>query len=465
MVDAGKVKRRRFRFQYRLRTLLLLTVVFALFMSWFSSRMQQARRQREAIETLHRIAGDGACVQYEGYDRAEDMPYTYNPRNWSWAPGWLWDLLGDDFFVDVVSADIQSGPADGSHLKCLRAFPRLKELQLWYRAVPGHAIRELAGITSLEVLSVGGSMALVADDFAFLERLPRLKSLELNVTGISDAGLAHLRGLTRLESLDLSHNPITDAGLVNLRGLVRLRTLNLAQDHEITDAGLANLAGLPNLEELNLSEIFLSRAGRLPNLARLTGLKTLNLSQNEVRDEAFDGFETLSRLESLDLDCTSIGGEGLRHVGAIKSLRKLGLGNSHSLQCGWMRHLAGLSNLESLDLSFDEVTDDGLRHLENLVGLQSLCLSYTQVTDDGLRHFSRLVNLETLWLNYTKVRGRGLEYLLRLPRLHMLFLAGAKLDASALPYIRRLKSKPVNVWADDVPDAGAPAGAPTKPAP
>jgi len=49
-----------------------------------------------------------------------------------------------------------------------------------------------------------------------------------------------LQGLTNLETLYLQNTGITDAGLVHLKGLTRLRQLYLYDD-KVTDAGVETL--------------------------------------------------------------------------------------------------------------------------------------------------------------------------------------------------------------------------------
>ena len=54
--------RRRWRFQYTLRSLLLFFLVASIFFSWFGLRYRAAIRQREAVKKLDAI---GALVYYD----------------------------------------------------------------------------------------------------------------------------------------------------------------------------------------------------------------------------------------------------------------------------------------------------------------------------------------------------------------------------------------------------------------
>jgi hypothetical protein len=86
-------------------------------------------------------------------------------------------------------------------------------------------------------------------DFAdVLQAFPRLESLQLKSTKITDAGLAHLKALPRLRSLALENAAISDAGLEHVAALTCLEELDL-QGTRVTDAGVEGiLRALPNLK-------------------------------------------------------------------------------------------------------------------------------------------------------------------------------------------------------------------------
>ena len=72
--DTPQPKRR--RFQYSLRTLLLFMLLVSIGLSWFTVKMQQASRQREAVEAIRELSG------WVGYDTGIR------------APKWVRDLFG-----------------------------------------------------------------------------------------------------------------------------------------------------------------------------------------------------------------------------------------------------------------------------------------------------------------------------------------------------------------------------------
>jgi Leucine-rich repeat (LRR) protein len=78
-----------------------------------------------------------------------------------------------------------------------------------------------------------------------------------------------------------------------------------------------------------------------------------------------------------------------------------------------LAHLAGLANLEQLDLAFTSVGDVGLVQVKLLSKLSELNLSHTKITDAGLDTLKGLANLRSLDLTSTKVSESGVARLRR----------------------------------------------------
>lgn len=70
-----------------------------------------------------------------------------------------------------------------------------------------------------------------------LAAFPKLTSLKVRDSKVTDAGLVHLKKLPQLTELSLEVTAITDAGLAHLKELTRLETLNL-KGTKVTDAGV-----------------------------------------------------------------------------------------------------------------------------------------------------------------------------------------------------------------------------------
>jgi len=202
--------------QFRLRTVLLLTAVVAIWLGWW---LHSARQQREAVAELRKV---GAIIAYDyHYYGLEEPPY--------W-PTWLVIWLGVDCFADVGGVgpylslnDTQVTDAGLEHLK---SFTSLQELWLDDTQVTDAGLEHLKGLTSLEILG-------------------------LDNTQVTDEGLEHLKSFTSLQKLWLIDTQVTDAGLEHLKGLTSLKFLYV-MNTQVTDAGLEHLKDLTSLQKLSV---------------------------------------------------------------------------------------------------------------------------------------------------------------------------------------------------------------------
>jgi len=127
-------------------------------------------------------------------------------------------------------------------------------------------------------------------DLALLRNCTRIGNLDLDRTGVSDAGLPYLKHLTRLYILELGQTSVTDAGLVHLRTLPELRLLKLSGT-AVTDAGLASLVPIRSLTWLILDDTRVTDEG-LAHLAALPELERLDIKGTAVTP---DGIASLKQ--------------------------------------------------------------------------------------------------------------------------------------------------------------------------
>jgi internalin A len=198
--------------RFSVRGLIVLVLAIGLGLGWL---VRNARIQREAVAAIERAGGS---VSYDWEWNNE----TSIPGGKPWAPIWLMDLIGVDYFGHVTTVRL----------------------------------------SRFETSSI----------FSQIGRLARLQRLRLVAPSFSDAGMAHLNKLTELTSLDLRGTNVTDAGLMHLAGLTKVSVLNL-DDTQVSDAGLLHLRGLRNLEWLGISRTNVSDDGMnelkraLPNVS------------------------------------------------------------------------------------------------------------------------------------------------------------------------------------------------------
>jgi Leucine-rich repeat (LRR) protein len=213
-VEYARLKSKRRWFQFRLRTLLLLTTASAIATWQWTRYVEPYRTQRRAAAALEEL---GAIVTVEPAD----------------GPGWLRMLVGEDNFVSVSS--VVEGEVSDRDLDRLKNVIHLRKL-----APPDTQITD-AGLEHLK-------------------NLTNLKRLFLDDTQITDAGLEHIKNLKKLEMLALTDTQITDAGLEHLKNLSNLKWLFL-DDTQITNGGLEHLKGLGNLTGVDLKNTRVTNGG------------------------------------------------------------------------------------------------------------------------------------------------------------------------------------------------------------
>ena len=301
----------RWRFQFSIRSLLVLTVAVAIPCSWFALEMKEARNQHEVVVEIEKSCGfKGGGVWYDyQFDTALGFSTNSNPQ--SPVPPWLRKLLGNDFFSHVCYVSTH--------------------------------------ITDVGLAHVAG-----------LARLQRLDIIDSNQ--VTDAGLAHLAGLPHLQSLLLDHTAITEAGLAHLAATTQLNRLGVINSNQVTDAWLAHLAGLNQLEFLGLAGTKITDAG-LAHLARLNHLQVLWLNNTEITDAGLAYLAGLNQLDALWLSDTKITDAGLAYLAGLTQLQVLYLADTKITDAG-LAHLARSSHLYELGLENTKVTNAGVKKLQ-----------------------------------------------------------------------------------------------------
>jgi internalin A len=222
------------------RGLIVLVLVIGAGLGWI---VRSARIQREAVAAIEN-AGGSVTYDWE-WSNGKSIP-----AGKPWAPRWLTDLIGVDYFGRVTTVRLfSSSRASDATLAYVGRLTRLQGLYDNSSTVSDAGFAHFKGLTSLSDLNI------------------------LN-TRVSDAGLAHLKGLTNLSALYLGNSQISDAGLAHLKGLTRLSVLYLDLPH-VTDAGLAHLKGMTNVSELHLCGTPVTDAGEKELKQALPRLKII----------------------------------------------------------------------------------------------------------------------------------------------------------------------------------------------
>jgi hypothetical protein len=255
-------------------------------MRWLADRLEQARKQKESVKGIMSVAG--ASVDYDWHlvpfgDLAGPGGWMQKPPDTQPSgPEWLRNLLGQDFFAEVIEVDLSRTKATNDDLKYLGGLPHVARILCQDTAISDAGLEHLEGLRQLRE--------------AYLTAMP-----------ITDAGLAHLKGLRNLRLLWLFETKITDKGLVYLTGLHELQSLWL-KDDSIKGTGLVHLAGLSKLQELDLQGTEVSGPG-LERLKSLPQLAYLNLVGTSIQDDGLAHLKELTQLRKVDLLATAVTAE------------------------------------------------------------------------------------------------------------------------------------------------------------
>jgi len=227
---AESVPRKRRWFQFSLRTMLILMLLFGGVFSWLGLEVKRGLEQRHAVQAIQALGGQLLFTDASSFAQ----------RN-----KWLRSLVGDEAVLDVWVVAFGSTHVTDEGLVHLRGLTQLQWLRLERTQVSDAGLVHLRGLTQLKELHLEGT--LVSDaGLIHLRGLTQLQELHLDGTQVSDAGLVHLRGLTQLQDLILTGTQVSDAGLVHLRGLTQLQRLCL-DSNQVSDAGVEELQkSLPN---------------------------------------------------------------------------------------------------------------------------------------------------------------------------------------------------------------------------
>ena len=139
-----------------IRTLLILITVFGV---WLAVQANSAHRQREAVAW---VKANGGHVRYDWEYDGDFNPFKQKAEHP--APKWLRDLVGDEYFQDVVGvASIEVEVTD---------------------------LTPLGNLKKLEELDISETQV---TDFTPLENLTNLKRLWLDGTPVTDAQVKQLQ--------------------------------------------------------------------------------------------------------------------------------------------------------------------------------------------------------------------------------------------------------------------------------
>ena len=332
--------RRRF-LQVSLRTLLILTTLVAVVLGILTRVHHRVQEQKFAVARIKALGGQ---VEYD-YEEGKS-----SPKQKRTPPGWPWlrQLVGDEYFQDVVGITLDGTPVSDADLGVIGKLRGVKTLSangrektgyhryfsrpfkipepvfsritddgirrlgpqrnlvvamLAHTSVGDEGVKEIAHWQNLEVLNLDCTHV-TSSGMELLENLEHLKSLKLRKTIIDDNAVASLCRLLTLEELDITGTEVSGVGLFKLRA--ELPSCNL--NGSFLDLSAVSID--PDPESMRWKEM----TRNMWDLERDNSLKLLILANPAVTDLHLSDLDRLEDTDVIDLRRTKVTAAGVQRL-------------------------------------------------------------------------------------------------------------------------------------------------------
>ena len=314
----------------------------------------------------------------------------------------------------------------------------------------GRSAESLRRITSVRELERGdivvGASSSTSDKkaVAAILALPTLKELRLDEPGLDvmQGPLTELRA-SGFTGKAVQIGPNVYFGAESLHGAIDLLLREIA-------------GGLPSLEKLDLRATSVSGEG-LRHLTAVRWLRSLDLTGTQIFDDDLAYIPTMPALEELNLDMINAHVHHMDPADLAKLRATFGseVTNEHEITDEGLRRLAGASRLRVLRLREAKVTGVGFKHLTSLTRLEELGLYRTDFNDDGARCLAALPSIQILDLTATKITSAALADISTMSRLSSLSLSATAVDDASLCHLASLPClNGLNLRETRITDAG-----------
>lgn len=266
--------------------------------------------------------------------------------------------------------------------------------------------------------------AAVAGVIANLSKLPKLRSVLLSGSDVTDQGLAEIGKITGLENLDLRGCAVSDLGVSELAGLARLKSIKFsgkAGQTQVTDAAMATLGKLTSLKVIAIDFLPISDQG-IASLSGLVEIKELYMAGAAVSDEVAETLVKFPALAKLRIAGTKFSSQGLAKVAGLVEIVELDISDCPGIDNDALSTIAGFKKLSKLNLYSTAVGDADWGKLAGLGELRWLNIDKTNITDQSMAGLGQLTGLTFLHLGSTKISDAQLEQLKGLSKLQQLIV-------------------------------------------
>ncbi|MEZ6125632.1 MAG: SUMF1/EgtB/PvdO family nonheme iron enzyme [Planctomycetaceae bacterium] len=242
----------------------------------------------------------------------------------------------------------------------------------------------LSEFRELTSLTLNGQQDLTSVTLKAISQLVGLQQLELtDCAGFTDADFEVLQRLQKLKRLDLQNTSAGDQAATAIANIPRIQRVAIGgQNSTLSDEGVAELAKAVSIRELQLRSDLITDTG-IAALQQIHLLRNLVLQSEQITGSSLSYLNRLPDLDDLSLISPALTDDVFIHIGRSKSLKKLRL--AHRGQ----RPPAALS-------------DAGLMQMQPAVQLKELWLprNGTQMTEAAMNELKRLMP-ETSVIPYT----------------------------------------------------------------
>src|SRR5262245_10495485 len=271
-------------------------------------------------------------------------------------PGWIAKLGGRierDGAGRIVAVNLRGSWINDAEMIDLARLPDLERLDLSHTRISDEGMLNLKPAPKIKELKLFYSEWITDQGMTAIKQWKHLKRLDLRGTRISDGALEIVSHMPGLEALDIAHTEVTDLGLENLITLVNLKELAVGRGR-LSNAGLVSIRMLPALTHLDLS-------GARPTPPDAPGGRG---GAAGIPEETLKAIAELSELRVLHLGYSAINADGLRVLGALAKIEKLGLQGCSRVDDAALAELAKWKSLKYLDVQEAPVTEKGLTMLK-----------------------------------------------------------------------------------------------------
>ena len=210
------------------------------------------------------------------------------------------------------------------------------------------------------------------------------------------------------------------------------------------------LLTLPLLMAVN-AEWIAALGGRIETNAA-GAITAVHLSGSFVADSDLDRIAGLPQLEKLDLSHTRITDLGLLRLKDLRNVRELNLFYAELVTDEGLAAVKTWPRIECLNFRGVKVTDNTLALLAGKDTIRALDIGFAEVTDSGLQHLVRFKGLRELTIGGNKMTEVGLEVLRALPNLTHLDISGKqRTDSWSQVACNKTQSRRYSGWPDPRP--------------